>query len=581
VHIWEAKTGRLLRVLLPQGTMVSLAWSPDGRVLAVGTGLFKRAVQLWEADTGRLLRALESPVDDFLFALAWSPDGRKLRAWGTAGRCSTWEAAVGKRLHSPPIACQCQRPAFSPDGQRLAGTGDGNRVLVWDADTGKEVSQINAPAPVWRLAWSPDGKRLACTAKDGLRVWDVESRKEVWHSPKAVNRTDAPVWSPDGRSLVFNLDGFEGTEVIDMAGDAEPRRLDDGGDSWMTWSPDGTTIARINGEPWIRLYDAATGKRRLTLTDGRAMYGFAWSPDQQTLAVSERFDAYLVSADTGQVVAELKEATWPVAWSPDGKQLVTRGPDNEVLLRQADGKVRLKLANYQAEVSSLAWSPDSKRLATIAAEDKRVLIWDAAKGQRDRELGPFPAVPESVKWSADGRLVTFNVAEVGWHVWDLEKSQLVNVPKQWKVFWFDLTPDGRSALVAPNDKEVYRLRDLASGKDGARLPYTHGMYQAHPTWSPDGRQLVVSISFGIELWRSDLSKRLRKMRLEGGASQVAVSRDGKRLAAQTGEWLFVWDTDTGRLRGLMVLGRRNNALTIAPDGHYTGNENVDSGIVMV
>ncbi len=210
-----------------------------------------------------------------------------------------------------------------------------------------------------------------------------------------------------------------------------------------------------------------------------------------------------------------------------------------------------------------------------------MLIWDAAKGKRDRELGPFAGAAESVKWSADGRLLTFNVPEVGWHVWDLEKSLLANDPKQWKVSWFELTPDGRSALVAPSEKEAYRLRDLADGKDGALLPYGHGMYLAHPIWSPDGRLLAKSCFDGIDLWRADLRERVRKLPLAGGASQIAFSPDGKRLAGLSGERLFIWETDSGRLLGVRMLGRRNNGLTFTADGHYTGNSRVERGIVMV
>jgi WD40 repeat protein len=220
-------------------------------------------------------------------------------------------------------------------------------------------------------------------------------------------------------------------------------------------------------------------------------------------------------------------------------------------------------------------------LASTAIGEKRVRIWNAAKGERDRELGPFPGVAQEVKWSRDGRLVTFNVPGVGWHIWDVEQGRLVNDPKQWKVYWCELSPDGRSVLTAPGERDVYRLRDLASGKDGARLPFSHSVHQAHPTWSPDGRQLAIAVASSIEVWHSDLNKRLWWLGQPGGASQMAFWRDGKLVAGLNGERLFVWETDTGRQRGILVLGRRNNALTVAPEGHYTGNENTESGIAML
>lgn len=83
------------------------------------------------------------------------------------------------------------------------------------------------------------------------------------------------------------------------------------------------------------------------------------------------------------------------------------------------------------------------------------------------------------------------------------------------------------------------------------------------------------------MWQSDLSKRLRTLLLPAGANSIAFSRDGKRIAAQNGEQLLFWETDTGRPCGVRALGRRFNALTISPDGHYRGNENVDGCIAMV
>ena len=63
--------------------------------------------------------------------------------------------------------------------------------------------------------------------------------------------------------------------------------------------------------------------------------------------------------------------------------------------------------------------------------------------------------------------------------------------------------------------------------------------------------------------------------------QIAFSPDGKWTFGQAGERLHVWETDTGRLSGILMLGEKNNGLTLASDGHYTGNDQVERGIVVV
>jgi WD40 repeat protein len=575
VRIWELPSGRLVQVLLTPGGVAALAWSPDGRVLATGaTGT--PLLELWDADSGRRLRALDTQGWSEI-AIAWSADGRKVRSWRTTGNCCTWEAAEGKLVQT--LMIPCQRPAFSPDGQRLAGVVDGRRIRIWDADTAKEVSERTAPAMVWGLAWAPDNNRLAWAGKDGLHIWDVKNRKETFHNNPTAFDVAPPAWSPDGRSIAY-ITGNRSVETLEFSPGAKPLSLEDLTGTFNAWSPDGKTIAR--GSAWlgIKLYDAATGKRRLSLSEGTSLEGFAWSPDQRTFAISEWNRTILISADNGHKHAELTGSVWPLSWSPDGKRLASAGTNNEVWLSQPDGKERIALTGYTGVARSLAWSLDGKRLASTAAGEKRVLLWNTDNGERQRELGPFAGETNQAKWSADGRLLAFNVAGVGWHVWDVDKNRLVNDPEQWNVHWFDLSPDGRSALVAPSATEEYRLRELASGKDGARLPRSPEHYLDHPRWSPDRRVLAVPVWFGMELWRADLSKRLRTLLRSGGPSQVRFSSDGKLVAGHSGERLLLWESDSGRLRGIVLLGQRHNGLTIAPDGRYTGNDQVERSIVV-
>jgi WD40 repeat protein len=590
IHIWEPQTGRLVQVLFSRHPGGLLAWSPDGRVLAAGNSQAQPVVQLWDAETGQLLRTLDTPVGA-MYSLAWSSDGRRVLAYGI-GLCFDWDAASGTLLRKVAVPCE-SAAVLSPDGKQLAGDrADFDGVVLWNAESGQEVRRLSGPKHASStVAWSPDGKRVAFTGADGVHVWETETGIETMHHKDFASCVHV-TWSPDGRFLELGVAG--GTMHVVEAAPGARELWAAPAPGTPAWSPDGKTIAKA-WRSGLALLDAATGKQLRSLCEGRndPIYGFALSPDGQTLAVvDDSHRTFLSSTDTGQVFTELKDTTWPLAWSPDGKRLAAAGPKHAVLLWEDGGKVRVTLSGHESDIRALSWSPDGKRLAS-AADEKRVLVWDADRAERFREVGPFaktiqfatwgdPVVVQYFTWSPNGRLLGFNIPEVGWHVWDVEQNKLANDPKQWKGWYFALAPDGRSALEVPGRGDVvYRLRDLATGQERGQLP--HGPWMHPGAWSPDGRLLAVQGVDGIELWRADLRSRVRTLKTTtySAVLQLGFSGDGKLLAALAGERLQLWETDTGRLRGILLSAQGRNGLIVAADGHYTGNEQVERGIVMV
>ncbi len=599
VRLFEPQTGRLVQVLLVGREPASLAWSPDGQVLAVVVP--SQPVRLWDAETGRLLRTLESDRRERPDALGWAAEGRQVLAC-RQGRYLRWDAADGKLLSDTPAPW---RPAaFSPDGKRVAGAQpEMDGTFLWNTESGQLVRKLSEQRAVGM--WSSDGKRLALAGPGALRVVEADTGREV------VTRKDLPdvyrvCWSPDGRSLAlvgaFGPGSFA-PRLLEVSADSKVRLLDSTGGSGerdsIAWSPDGKTVAlwdTTGGELSVGLFDAATGKRLRSVCNGvGALDGFALAPDAQTIAVADRGHTLLVSVDTGQSINELGDTTAQLAWSPDGKRLAAAGPNHTVRLWESGREVRVTLTGHTADVTDLAWSPDGKRLASVARGEKRVLIWDADKAERLCEVGPFaaPLLTEGqwplyfqthLTWSPDSRLLAFDVKGIGVHIWNVEQKKLANEPNRWKVRSFDFTPSGDVALVMRADKDEYWLRDLASGVDRRQfLPASWGGYgSCDPKWSPDRHMLAVPSASGIDLWHADLRGRMRTLKTTcSPVRQIAFSGDGKLVAGLAGERLHLWETDTGRLRGILLPGREHNGLTVTPDGHYTGNDQVEHGLVMV
>jgi WD40 repeat protein len=208
VRLWD-RSGRLARTLAGSDPVFSLAWSLDGRTLAVGTIQVRGAsgqvmlpgtVRLWRSD-GTLLQTLATQLvtgGKFL-NLAWSPDGSLLAAG--AVDYYVWRAdgtQVGTLRQAGPPAWAM---AWAPDGRTIA-IGDESGGLVIVAPDGTSVHGPQFQGDVNALSYSPDGAWLAVGQNKRVSlVRPADPGMVVWSATPADQGTS--VWSPDGHSVAI------------------------------------------------------------------------------------------------------------------------------------------------------------------------------------------------------------------------------------------------------------------------------------------------------------------------------------------------------------------------------------------
>lgn len=160
----------------------ALAFSPDGKTLATGSGDPSRSgeIMLWDVATGKLVRTLSKPHKDAVLALDFSADG-KLLASGSADRAvRLWEVATGKQLrnleaHSGHVLSVSLRH----DGRMLASAGADNAVRTWSLLSGDVVKTISDfKKEVTSVHYAEQRNLLISTAGDPeIRVFNDEGSK--------------------------------------------------------------------------------------------------------------------------------------------------------------------------------------------------------------------------------------------------------------------------------------------------------------------------------------------------------------------------------------------------------------------
>jgi WD40 repeat protein/class 3 adenylate cyclase len=395
VTLWKLAS-HAARRLPRRGTVDAIAFSPDGRHLAVAPA--QAPLELWDVTAPgaapRQLRGVRGAV-----AIAFSPDRGRLAAAGPQGEIALVDSRTGRALPVPLVGHTdvVNALAFSRDGRTLASASDDGTAILWDAAADPRATLLaDGRSPATSVAASTGGRVLAASFASAALVW-------------ALPRVERPLRS-------FHADG-----IVKLA-----------------LSSDGGVLAAGTQAGDVLLARVRSGvARRLSRPGSSAsepVIGVALDEHGEGLAASLQ-DGQVLLGGTSALGRPLPPGTpqpgvaLDLALSSDGRTLAAGREGGSVGLWDARDR-RLLGRPFRAQtrdVSSVAFASDGKTLAS-AGGDPAANVWDVETRRRSGEPLRGAGNLTSVRFSPDGRLIAAGTSAGAVALFDAASRQLLGEP---------------------------------------------------------------------------------------------------------------------------------------------------------
>jgi Tol biopolymer transport system component/C-terminal processing protease CtpA/Prc len=492
----------------------------------------------------------------YLRAAQFSPDGGTL-AFVYAGDIWFVHPGGGEARLVVAHPGYNDRPRFSPDGRQLAFTsrrsGNGDIYLL-DLSAGETRQLTWHDGPDVLEAWSPDGRWLWFGSGRGGRGMALYQIPVKGGTPLPLLEEPFEAFynlsvSPDGRYLAFNNNGDAWWRrgpnpggasqiwVVDAAHADRQFRLvvnEPCRNLWPLWSPDGRSLIFVSDRDgaenlWQQPVDGGDPTQLTRLKGGRLLRPDV-SPDGRTVVFERDFGLWRSDLRTGgcepiEIRIHPDPSPTPVthfrqgdrlselALSPDGQKVVF-AVHGKLFADFADKKDRprndsFRVSDTDARESQADWSPDSRKVAYLSdrSGENQLYLYDFVT-REERQLTDAPEPKYAPKFSPDGKLIAFFQRPDEIRLLDVGTGQnrpfirarfLFALPGHSSLAW---SPDNRwIAFIAQDERffsNVYVQRvqttegeqTPSNGETASPVTFLSNIDAEEVLWAPDGRFLV-------------------------------------------------------------------------------------------
>lgn len=495
----------------------------------------------------------------YVKSVAISPSGKIIAAGFSYGKIQLFDAETGKEIRA--LVGHQQRIntlAFSSDEQTLASGSFDETVRLWDVQTGTEIRSLKHGRTVPNaVTFTPDDNAVIAVCNIELKVWETATGKEL------ATRSIAPglpvlALSPDGKTLatvdvqpVIRLwDTQTWEEKASIRGHGNVVRS-------LAFSPDGTHLASGSLDQTARVWNLSRNMNDvIKLTDPDTPSGFSkalFTPDGQKIiaAKSRAGMASIWDRISGHKLFDLRGHTKPatvtnfsleLAVSSDSRFIATGGADNLVKIWDTEtGREINTLSDLPGRPTILAFSPNNNFLAVGTSQAAR--LYNLAQGRETMTI-PVPQGVNALCFISDGQTLVTAGDDSIIRFWKIATGQELRRIQSGQDQLFTLTLSARDQYLATGSRDnTAAIWDVQTG-NRVWLLKGHSSKINRVSFSPDGNRLATSSNdYTVKLWDLTTGQEMLTFK-EGGGCSVHFSADGRQLLSACGNNLTIWPAAT-------------------------------------
>jgi WD40 repeat protein len=552
VHVWDVRTGAQVFALEHQGPVKTVAFSPNGQLIASGSE--DGTARLWSVVGGLQVASFAHEPGtrgNTVQHVEFSSDGSRLLTVGGDRFARVFDVARRTELFALNNVALVNAARFSHDGNLIATAGAIEAVRLWNAKTGALISVLDLTGRVADLAFSPNDRLLATAGSNDTvgRIWNLAQESAVATITAHRSGIESVIFTPDGRSVITT--GRDGQALISgvtagspeasLAGHTrtvEGAELTRDGALVATWSQDGT--ARV----WnarVGAYARDVGGHELPPSAKRGPV-VAFSPGgRYMLSAGADGTAHLWGPRTRLRVLQHDGPVNSASFSRTGRFVVTGSEDGSARVwRVPSGRLLAELPHGSA-VTSARLTPNG-RFAVTAGRDGLVRVWDVARKRPVRSYA-LGGVINDLELSRDGRFAV--AASSNWTaaVYGVAaESEVILRGHRDEVVAAVFSADGKRVATASADATA-RIWNARTGASSEPLSgHTAGLTAL--AFNNDGTRLATTgIDTDIRIWNGRTGAEVTVLRGHSGVvNDLVFSADGRWLASAGPLAAAIWET---------------------------------------